>query len=721
MDFIIKVLRTIFFEIDSVVYGLIDDVYALLLKITRTTIFDDYTIQQFARRIYALVGIFMLFKVTVSIVNYILNPDDFSDKEKGFSSIIKHIILSLVMMVLVPYIFSEAYSLQAIILEENTIMNLVFGSPADDNRYVNTANSTYADTAGKKIQFTLLYTFAQPNYKDFMGDLNYNFTGCRNPYVICSEENGNLDKIGCTAPNEYQRRLRPFIGDNQEYKRSDYIYELNNSCFGTYNPQTDTFENGELQRAFADADETKAFANYAQGVSQKSYSLFWRKDVILAKESNGENRYLINYRFLLSTIIGGATVYLLVLFCIDIAIRSVKLGFLQMIAPIPILSYCDPKSGKDGMFKKWTTMCFKTYVDLFIRLFALYFGIYVITIIGTFYDVTTGEMVDDFLVQVFMIIGMLMFAKKLPDFLKDALGIDGGTFKDFKLNPIKRLEEQAVGGKTIKRATGVATGIGIGTLAGAAGLATGKGIHRATFGKAIAGGWNGDKFGKLFSSSYNAGKERHKQLQEMEDAGVKRSDVFNSKIRSAFGMRTKAEEIKNASDGYKAIQDTYKNYEAQAAGADDIAKMMKKELENATARGESVARDRWQKAFDDRMQEIASNGYNVRTGVSATDLDTLRSDINAGSGYSGISAIASGSNDLNVALKNYAGRMHDLAQELNKSAVGKIDGASTIADDPTVEIKKIKGQAQGVQNAIDSNTNNKRQIDAANYTNSSKK
>ena len=62
-----------------------------------------------------------------------------------------------------------------------------------------------------------------------------------------------------------------------------------------------------------------------------------------------------------------------------------------------------------------------------------------------------------------------------------------------------------------------------------------------------------------------------------------------------------------------------------------------------------------------------------------------------------------------------------IAQELNKSAVGKIDGASTIADDPTVEIKKIKGQAQGVQNAIDSNTNNKRQIDAANYTNSSKK
>ena len=72
-----------------------------------------------------------------------------------------------------------------------------------------------------------------------------------------------------------------------------------------------------------------------------------------------------------------AVVLLLINFCMDVAVRSIKLAFLQLVAPIPIISYIDPKSGKDGLFKKWYDMCFKTYLSLFIRLLALYFAIYI--------------------------------------------------------------------------------------------------------------------------------------------------------------------------------------------------------------------------------------------------------------------------------------------------------------------------------------------------------
>ena len=78
----------------------IDDIYGLLLQIARTSIFDQEVISQFSQRIYAIVGIFMLFKVSVSLITYILNPDDFTDKEKGFTSIIKRIVISLAMIVL---------------------------------------------------------------------------------------------------------------------------------------------------------------------------------------------------------------------------------------------------------------------------------------------------------------------------------------------------------------------------------------------------------------------------------------------------------------------------------------------------------------------------------------------------------------------------------------------------------------------------------------------
>ena len=491
MDFVTKILRTVFFDIDRIIFSLIDDIYLLLLKLARTTIFNDYTIQQFAKRVYALVGIFMLFKVTISIVNYILNPDDFSDKEKGFGSIVKNIILSLVLMVLVPYIFSEAYELQSIILEENTIMNLVFGTSGDDERYVNTANSTYADSAGKKIQFTILYTFAQPNYDDFMGDDQYDLIDCRNTYKVCD----NNTDIGCSAVGEYKRRLKL----HSTTEASGYILELNPACFGVYNSETDEYEQGTtdedegiLYKLFKDSGYSTAYENYAHGVSQKSFSLFWKKDVILARENNGGNRYLIHYRFLFSTVVGAATAYILFLFCIDIAMRSVKLGFLQMIAPIPIISLCDPKSSKDGMFKKWSSTCFKTYIDLFIRLFSLYFGIYVITIIGEFYDVTTMEPVDDWIVQIFMIIGVLMFAKKLPDFLKDALGFDGGTFKDFKLNPLRRLENDMLGGKVLKKPADL-----LDKVPGAPLRAVG------TFNKKLVGGVDAVKNGNSFKTGFS--------------------------------------------------------------------------------------------------------------------------------------------------------------------------------------------------------------------------
>lgn len=435
MEFIIKTLRTLFFSLDKVIYGLIDDVYGLLLQLTRTSVFSQETIHQFAERIYALVGIFMLFKVTVSLVNYVLNPDDFTDKEKGLGSIVKHVILSLVMIVLVPYIFNEAFELQSIILEENTIMNLVFGSPSE--RKLNISNSSYAESAGQKIQFTIMYAFTQPNYDDFFNDAEYDLSDCKHTYV--EDTDGN-----------YTFRKTP-VFDNVASEDSNFIYALNESCWGVYDPNTDTYvedgENGQLLGAFKSIDSGDVvYQNYAQGVAQQSFNMFFRQDVILAKEADG-SRYFVDYKMGISTAVGVGTLYLLLMFCIDIAVRSVKLGFLQMIAPIPILSYCDPKSGKDGMFKKWTTMCVKTYLDLFIRLFALYFGIYVITLIGRFRDVATGEIVSGWLVSIFMIIGILIFVKKLPDILKESLGLDGGTFKDFKLNPLKRIEEDALGGK----------------------------------------------------------------------------------------------------------------------------------------------------------------------------------------------------------------------------------------------------------------------------------
>lgn len=549
MEFIIKTLRTLFFSLDKVIYGLIDDVYGLLLQLTRTSVFSQETIHQFAERIYALVGIFMLFKVTISLVNYVLNPDDFTDKEKGLGSIVKHVILSLVMIVLVPYIFNEAFELQSIILEENTIMNLVFGSPS--SRELNISNSSYAESAGQKIQFTIMYAFTQPNYDDFFNDAEYDLADCKHTYV--EDTDGN-----------YTFRKTP-VFDNVASEDSNFIYALNESCWGVYDPNTDTYvedgENGQLLGAFKSIDSGDVvYQNYAQGVAQQSFNMFFRQDVILAKEADG-SRYFVDYKMGISTAVGVGTLYLLLMFCIDIAVRSVKLGFLQMIAPIPILSYCDPKSGKDGMFKKWTSMCVKTYLDLFIRLFALYFGIYVITLIGKFRDVSTGEVVSGWLVSIFMIVGILIFVKKLPDILKESLGLDGGTFKDFKLNPLKRLENDMLGAKQI-------AGVGAAGLAGAAAFGTNLIARKGNVFSALAGGLSatgrglkgtikGEKFGKNFSNSYSGAMTARQNRADRKELGVNAFDTMSQRLRQNMGMATKDQiqdsQIKRYDEATKAL------------------------------------------------------------------------------------------------------------------------------------------------------------------------
>ena len=720
MEFIINGLRRIFFTLDSVVYGLIPSVYALLIQISRTSIFTQVEINTFAKRIYALIGVFMLFKVTVSIINYILNPDDFIDKEKGFTNIIKRILLSLVMLVLCPYIFQEAFTLQSIILEENTIMNLVFGNPSkdygelygDDSKH--SSNNTYVDQAGRKIQFTLMFAFAQPNYAEFTGS-NYDLTECRNTYKKDAEYN-------------YVFRASDVTSSGQ----SRYIYELHEGCWGTYNPSTGMYSGGTLNRLFTDEGLGNEFQNYAQGVAQQSFAMFFRKEVITAKDSN-DGRYFINYRLGISTAVGVATLYLFLMFCVDIAIRSIQWGFLQLIAPIPILSYCDPKSGKDGMFKKWFDKCKKVYLDLFIRLFALYFGIYIITFIGTFRDVATGEeisMMDNWLLSIFMILGVLMFVKKLPEFLKETLALDGsGMFKGY-MNPLKRIEDEAIGGKAISGAVKKTAGVATGAVAGlGAGVLTGRGVV-AGMKAGIAGGWKGDKFGKNWASSYSAGKERSKFLAERRADGVSGLDVFGDKVYNATHPRTRTDQIKQASDRYKAIQDTYKNYEGTAAGVDALAKDIQHRLDAAKAAGDHGKIEQYSKLFDARIKELAQNGGKVVSKMDGVNASTLTVDSRTGTidwaaagktdGFNGIRA-TDGKVEVNAALSNYAQSMQNLADALNSSAVGHIAGATTITANVASDIKGVKNQAQGNQQSIDSNAENIKRQDVEKYSGGKKK
>ena len=158
-------IRSFMSFFDRVVYGLINAIYVVFTNISSYSIISQDMIQKFATRIYALVGIFMLFKVSISLINYFIDPDSFYDSSKGFGNIVKRIIVALIMLVSVSFVFEVAFKVQTIVLQENIIGNLILGGTLE-NKDVKAAD-VYS-TAGTRMAFVTLQAFLHPEKESFI-------------------------------------------------------------------------------------------------------------------------------------------------------------------------------------------------------------------------------------------------------------------------------------------------------------------------------------------------------------------------------------------------------------------------------------------------------------------------------------------------------------------------------------------------------------------------
>ena len=220
------------------------------------------------------------------------------------------------------------------------------------------------------------------------------------------------------------------------------------------------------------------------------------------------------------------------------------------------------------MFKKWYTACFKTYADVFIRLAAIYFALYLINLLTKNPDAFTINGRPLGLAEtLFVILGILMFAKQFPDLLKDLLGID--LKGNFTLNPMKKIGENAP-------LAAAALGLGAGALGGIAGnfLASRqthsgflKGLKH-TVGGAFTGAARGahagydSKGSKLFSSSWNAaGKGGQNIINKQGTSLVGRN---TARVQTGLGIHTKADRLDAESKKYKEMEELRKQIRSVA-------------------------------------------------------------------------------------------------------------------------------------------------------------
>ena len=138
------------------------------------------------------------------------------------------------------------------------------------------------------------------------------------------------------------------------------------------------------------------------------------------KDDDGNTVYVYNYMFVLTFLCGATITYILFSFGIDIAVRMVELAILQILAPMFIATYIDPKSAKSGPFHKWLTTVGKTYASLFIKLAIL-------SLMLLFISLLNGGLKQEIhgFNKLILLFAILIFAKKAPSWIGGMIGVDG--------------------------------------------------------------------------------------------------------------------------------------------------------------------------------------------------------------------------------------------------------------------------------------------------------
>ncbi len=319
---------------DAIVYQFVAVVYNIFMILAGMNIFSQSFYQDFAQRVYAILGVVMLFVLAYALLQGLVDPDKITKADKGIGKIVPTFVVSLIIIGLLPSIFDFAYNVQNFILEENTIGTLVFGSSAT------TPDAEAArNNFGKQLAFTSLQAFL--NQEDPDSDAQYGGLTWREIESKIAEDSANFSLI------------------------------LN---------LTDAIADGE-----------------------------------------------VTYRWGFSTAVGLFLIYVIVNFCLDLAVRSVRLAFLQLMAPIPILMRVLPT--KNDVFKNWlkkTTSCF---TEVFVRVFIMYMAVYFISNLDINWASWGANGLTAAVANVLVIMGILMFVKEFPKLLSDITGIDSGNIK----------------------------------------------------------------------------------------------------------------------------------------------------------------------------------------------------------------------------------------------------------------------------------------------------
>ena len=361
---------------------------------------------------------------------------------------------------------------------------------------------------------------------------------------------------------------------------------------------------------------------------------------------------VVNFDGIMATAVGIFVLWMMLMYCISVGSRYAQLIFLQIISPIPIMCYLTPK--KDNMFSKWVKQCTTTYLDLFIRVAIINFAMLLISMLlgenGIINEISAS--VDNNLISIFLVLGLLTFAKKAPDLIQELLPKSVTKASgDFGLSWKKRTEAM-LGGKLMYNATKRAPGFVAGGITGAAvggymGAAGGKGFGSRLAGLASGaarGFGTGSKKGNVFKNIGEVRKNQAAQNSKLEqwriaaNKGENEPNTFRDYLsrksdanRRAMGFETNSQNLERrtkvaneAADSQKNVleygkgKSKEKNTKLTAFGQKIGISELESRYKQATASHENMSIEKLMSTpeGDTRLKITARNKYNENVKAS---------------------------------------------------------------------------------------------------------
>ena len=500
-------LRAICMAIDGVLYSLLDNAYDLVIKLSTAELLKPATIKSLTGNLYIIFGVVAFFRLALLLVNAIIDPEKLNEKGKGLSNIFFRVVGMVILLAVTPFLFEMSYDLQGKLVGADASENIIFKTILGNNANIASPKNSNAGKALQNIALSSLITIDK-EYLVNDKQCNVGENDCGFYPLTCVPNND--DEGTCTLQGGY------VYGDNCSWPNCQKAVDKYNEMY------------------VAEDMSPAKLAAYA-GTSKK-----------IEVEGVEQEVYVYNYMFIITGIVGVAMTYIIISFAIDIAVRMFELIVLEILSPLFIATFVDPKSAQSGPFKNWLSAVGKSYASLYIRLAIIALMVLLVSIINQSKMFQSMGDVSGW-AKIFMVIGLLIFAKKAPKWIGDMIGIKG---------------DGGLGGLSIgKKLGGMALAGGLASK----GLDKLKGQGKKTLdntGKRVK-----NKLGRTFSGAVAANEARKQskdlaargELRDAEGNPISRK-TYSQMARDAAMAKAKAEQLKNPENDFrmfKGIRDKY--------------------------------------------------------------------------------------------------------------------------------------------------------------------